>query len=84
MADIQAGEQSSPRPRPLSPHLTIYRFTLTMALSIVHRITGAALYAGTLLMVWWLVALSTDAGAYAHVARFMSSIFGQLILLGYT
>jgi succinate dehydrogenase / fumarate reductase, cytochrome b subunit len=84
MADIQAREQKPLSPRPLSPHLTIYRFTLTMALSIVHRITGAALYLGTLLMVWWLVALSTDAGAYAHVARFMSSVVGQLILLGYT
>ena len=42
--------------RPLSPHLQIYRRTLTMVLSIVHRVTGVALYAGVLLLVWWLVA----------------------------
>ena len=39
--------------RPLSPHLQIYRVTMTMAMSIVHRIAGAALYVGTLLFVWW-------------------------------
>lgn len=42
--------------RPLSPHLQIYRRTLTMALSIIHRATGIALYFGTLLLVWWLIA----------------------------
>lgn len=40
------------RERPLSPHLQVYRLTLTMAMSIVHRITGAALYVGTLLLAW--------------------------------
>ena len=39
-------------PRPLSPHLQIYRPMLTMMMSIVHRITGSALYAGTLLLAW--------------------------------
>lgn len=42
--------------RPLSPHLQTYRWTLTMALSIVHRATGVALYFGTLLLAWWLIA----------------------------
>src|SRR5260221_528264 len=41
--------------RPLSPHIQTYRWTLTMALSIVHRITGIALYFGTLLLAWWLI-----------------------------
>ena len=44
------------RARPLSPHLEVYRFTLTMAMSIVHRITGVANYVGTLLLVLWLLA----------------------------
>jgi succinate dehydrogenase / fumarate reductase cytochrome b subunit len=45
--------------RPLSPHMQVYRWTLTMALSIVHRATGIALYFGTLLLVWWLIAAAS-------------------------
>ena len=50
--------------RPLSPHLQTYRWTLTMALSIVHRATGVALYFGTLLLAWWLIAAASGPGAY--------------------
>jgi succinate dehydrogenase / fumarate reductase, cytochrome b subunit len=70
--------------RPLSPHLQAYRFTLTMAMSIVHRITGVALYFGTLLLVWWLIAASSGPGAYSYVQAFTSSFIGRLIVLGYT
>jgi succinate dehydrogenase / fumarate reductase cytochrome b subunit len=84
MTDVKANVGGSLRPRPLSPHLSAYHLTLTMAMSIVHRITGMALYAGTLLLVWWLVALSTDAAAFTHASRFMGSFVGRLILFGYT
>ena len=70
--------------RPLSPHLGIYRFTITMAMSIVHRITGGALYFGTLLLVWWLLAASGSAKQFDIVSGFFGSWFGQLVLLGYT
>jgi succinate dehydrogenase / fumarate reductase, cytochrome b subunit len=70
--------------RPLSPHLTIYRPTLTMAMSIAHRITGAALYAGTLFLVWYLLAAATGGAAFAFAAWFFGSFLGQLILLGFT
>ncbi len=70
--------------RPLSPHLTIYRPMLTTAMSIMHRITGAALFFGTLLMAWWLLAAASGPNAYAKVQAFMDSIIGGLILLGYT
>src|ERR1700730_10848073 len=70
--------------RPLSPHLQTYRWTLTMALSIVHRITGMALFFGTLLVAWWLIAVSAGPNAYAVFQDFLGSIFGRLILLGYT
>jgi succinate dehydrogenase / fumarate reductase cytochrome b subunit len=70
--------------RPLSPHLQIYRWTLTMALSIVHRATGVALYFGTLLLVWWLMAVSSGPGAYTAVQSFTSSWAGRLIAFGYT
>jgi succinate dehydrogenase / fumarate reductase, cytochrome b subunit len=69
--------------RPLSPFLT-YRWTLTMFLSIVHRGTGIALYFGTLLLAWWLIAAASGPTAYAHVHGFIASIFGRLIVFGYT
>ncbi len=59
------GTAAKPRPRPLSPHATIYRMTLTMAMSIVHRITGVGLYIGVLLLAWFLLALSGDATSFA-------------------
>ena len=49
-------------PRPLSPHLQIYRWQLTSVLSILHRATGVALSAGTILLVWWLVAAADGPG----------------------
>ena len=57
---------------------------LTMMMSIAHRITGAALYFGTLLLAWFLIAASTDASAFATAAAFMNSIVGKLILFGFT
>lgn len=79
MADTQAG-----RGRPLSPHLQIYKPMLTMMMSIVHRITGAALYFGTVLLAWWLIAAASGPDAFETVQWFMGSILGRLILLGYT
>ena len=73
-----------PAARPLSPHLGIYRLTLTMAMSIVHRITGAGLYVGVLLLAWFLIAASMDAAAFAYFSAFIQSIFGRLILFGFT
>ncbi len=70
--------------RPLSPHLSIYKPTLTMMMSIFHRITGAALFFGTLLLTWWLLAAASGPTAYARVQGFMGSIIGMLILFGYT
>jgi len=72
------------RNRPLSPHLQIYKPMLTMMMSIVHRITGAALYFGTLLLVWWLIAAAAGPNAYATLQWFMESLLGRLILFGYT
>ncbi len=70
--------------RPLSPHLQIYTPMLTMMMSIVHRITGIALYAGTLLLAWFLVAAATDARSYATAAWALNSILGQIVLFGFT
>ncbi len=70
--------------RPLSPHLQVYRPYITMVMSILHRITGAALYVGTLLVVWWLVAAASGPGAFATVQAVYGSFLGQLVLFGYT
>ena len=70
--------------RPLSPHLSIYRFRPTMAMSILHRITGSALYVGTLLFVWWLVAAASGPEAFSYASAFFGSIIGRIILFGYT
>ncbi len=72
------------RARPLSPHLGIYRLTLTMAMSILHRITGVALYIGVLLLAWFLIAVSMDAAAFGAASGFLNSILGRLILFGFT
>ena len=73
-----------PRERPLSPHIQIYSPMLTMMMSIVHRMTGAALYFGTLLVVWWLVAAASGGAYFELVNGFFASWFGRLILFGYT
>lgn len=70
--------------RPLSPHLTVFRPLVTMVMSIVHRITGAALYFGMLLLAWWLVALASGPEAFGTVDRLLGSWFGMLILFGFT
>lgn len=74
----------APRARPLSPHLEVYRFTLTMAMSIVHRITGVANYVGTLLLVLWLGSAALGEGAFAAVNALFGSWIGQVVLFGYT
>ena len=70
--------------RPLSPHLQIYRWTWTMAMSIFHRATGCALYAGTVLVAAWLLAMAAGPVAYDRAAWFFGSPIGLLILFGYT
>jgi succinate dehydrogenase / fumarate reductase, cytochrome b subunit len=70
--------------RPLSPHLQIYRPMLTMMMSIVHRITGAGLYFGMLLLAWWLIATASGPSAYAKFQWFIETLIGRLILFGFT
>ncbi len=70
--------------RPLSPHLQIYRGGLSMFLSIVHRATGIVLYAGTLLLVWWLSAAATSDGYFDLVQSIFGSWIGLLVLFGFT
>ncbi len=70
--------------RPLSPHLQIYSPSSNMVMSILHRLTGMALYAGTLLLAWWLVAAATGPDYYAYVSTCFNSLPGRIVLFGYT
>jgi succinate dehydrogenase / fumarate reductase cytochrome b subunit len=77
-------KSTATRARPLSPHLTVYRPTITMTMSIVHRATGMALYAGTLLVAWWLVATSTSQNWFDIANAVLGSWLGLLVLVGFT
>jgi succinate dehydrogenase / fumarate reductase cytochrome b subunit len=70
--------------RPLSPHLTVYKLIPTMVMSIVHRITGAALYFGTILVAWWLIAAAAGPDYFNFANAIFGSFIGRLVLLGYT
>ena len=70
--------------RPLSPHLQVWKWTLTMALSILHRASGVALALGLLMVVWMLVSAASGRESYECFLRFSTSIFGQLLLFGWT
>ena len=70
--------------RPLSPHLQVYTPQLTSILSIMNRVTGIALSAGTLLLVWWLVAAASGPGAFSTVQGFLASPVGLFVLFGWT
>ena len=70
--------------RPLSPHLQVYRPQITMVMSILHRITGAALYFGTLLLAAWLIAAAMGEREYELFAGLLRHPIGLLVLFGYT
>ena len=72
------------KPRPLSPHLQVYKLIPTMVMSITHRITGGALYVGTLILAWWVSAAAGSEAYYDFVNGIVGSWFGQLVLFGFT
>ena len=82
MSRSQANQATS-RARPLSPHLSIYRPPITMTTSILHRITGCALYFGALLVAWWLITAATSQHYFELFNGVFVSWIGQLVLLGY-
>jgi len=70
--------------RPLSPHLQVYRPLINMMMSIVHRITGAVLYGGTLLLALWLAAAAFSPEVFALASGLLASWLGKLVLIGFT
>ncbi|MEZ5499218.1 MAG: succinate dehydrogenase, cytochrome b556 subunit [Steroidobacteraceae bacterium] len=65
---------------PLSPHLGVYRFMYTMALSISHRISGLAMSIGLIVLCAWLVALAAGQQTYAAFMVYLGSWPGQALL----
>ena len=72
------------RERPLSPHLLVYKPQLTSMMSICHRLGGIALTAGSLLVVWYIVALATGPVYFAFVQSLLLSWPGQVVLFAYS
>ena len=76
------GPMGIPHSRPLSPHLQVWRWHVTMFASIATRATGVALYVGLLIMAGWALALASGADAYAGYMNLLGSPFGLLVLFG--
>ncbi|NZA27028.1 succinate dehydrogenase, cytochrome b556 subunit [Luteimonas sp. SJ-92] len=72
------------RERPLSPHLQVYRWQITMTMSILHRTTGIALALGAFGLVWWLLAVARGGDAYAAAADCLASPLGMLAAFGFS
>jgi succinate dehydrogenase / fumarate reductase cytochrome b subunit len=68
--------------RPLSPHLSVYKFKYTMVTSILNRFTGVALSVGLLLMVYWLTAVAGGPGSQARAGRILSLPVAKLFYVG--
>ena len=75
---------SSTRKRPLSPFLTVYRWQYTMALSILHRVTGCALSVGLLLFAYWLVAAASGHDAYQTARDVFAHPVVRILLIGFS
>lgn len=73
-----------PADRPMSPHLSVWRWHVTMATSILHRISGVGLYLAGLVAAWWAIALAGGPESYALFLGVMGSWIGKVFLLGFT
>ena len=82
--DHEGRPQAQKFERPLSPHLSVYRLEVNMVMSILHRLTGAVLYFGTLLLAWWLIAAARGPEYFDHVSNISSTWPGKAVLFGYT
>ena len=83
MSDAKA-QPRGPQDRPMSPHLQVWRWHVTMATSILHRATGIALYVGALILAGWVVALAAGPDAFGAYRAALSSPIGLVALFGLT
>jgi succinate dehydrogenase / fumarate reductase cytochrome b subunit len=83
MSDAKA-QPRGPQDRPMSPHLQVWRWHVTMATSILHRGTGIALYVGALILAGWAIALASGPDAFNAYRALLGSPLGLLVLFGLT
>ena len=83
MSDAKA-QPRGPQDRPMSPHLQVWRWHVTMLTSILHRGTGIALYAGVLVLVGWVIALAAGPDAFDAYGALLGSLIGLPVLFGLT
>jgi succinate dehydrogenase / fumarate reductase, cytochrome b subunit len=88
-ADMQGPQGSTspartPAARPLSPHLQVWRWHITMWGSILHRMSGVALYFGAFVAAAWAIALASGPEWYGRVMSWLAHPLGRLVLLGLT
>lgn len=74
----------SRRPRPLSPHLQVYRLQLTSALSILHRGTGVFLVFGTMMIAFWVIVLALGYNSFTSYQDWLGSLIGKVLLVGWS
>ncbi len=79
-----AKTHSAGKPRPLSPHLQVYRWPLTMFTSILHRATGVGNGVGTLLLAAWFFSLAQGEEAFNYMNNLLASPVGKLVMFGFT
>ena len=72
------------KPRPLSPHLQIYRLPLPALMSISHRLSGVVLSTGTVLLALWLMMLAAGETSFSLAQSVVGHPLGQLVLFGYS
>ena len=83
MSEAKA-QSRGPQDRPMSPHVQVWRWHVTMFTSILHRATGVALYVGLLVVAGWIVALAAGPAAFAGYAALLACPLGLLVLFGLT
>jgi len=72
------------RERPLSPHLQVYSWQITMVMSILHRATGVARTVGAFGLAWWLVSMATGGETAARAMACVSSPIGMVLVFGFS
>jgi succinate dehydrogenase / fumarate reductase cytochrome b subunit len=80
----QISPQRPASTRPLSPHLTIYRWPVTMMTSITHRATGMAMAVGALVLAWWLISISNGPEGYDSFHAVIDTVPGLVVMFGLT
>lgn len=81
---MASAKPAAGKQRPISPHLQVYSPLINMMMSIIHRITGVALYFGTLLLAFYLISAASGYDAYYHTKYMFGTPIGLIVLAGYT